>query len=97
MNAVTVYRKLDALGETADRVADSLRRKGIKGRKTKPTACPIANYLIKELELDLVIVSPQRVEFVDRSFQIINFPDPIVDFIYNFDNNKYPFIMDEVL
>ena len=54
---------LAELGDTADKVADTLRAKDIKGEK-RPRFCPIANYVRESLPgLATVAAVPNRVKF----------------------------------
>lgn len=39
---------LIGMGDTADKVAQTLRDAGIKGKRADPCACPIAKYLRKQ-------------------------------------------------
>jgi hypothetical protein len=83
---------LDALGHTADEVADQLRAKGIKGERLDEGACPIANYLSGiDGVIDVDVIEKRTWIGVDHSPQMIEVvnPDAITTFVSRFDRGVY--------
>ena len=60
-----ITRLLAELGDTPDAVADSLRAKGIKGKRNKVQCCPVANYIRSNAQgLSFVCVVRRTVGFM---------------------------------
>ena len=81
-----VRELLDELGDDRDKIAASLAAKGIKGQRTEGTACPIFNYLRSE---GASVVSVDAEE-IDLGYGAIRLPVPVGDFVWAFDDNVYP-------
>jgi hypothetical protein len=95
MPTVATYKKLilnilNQLGETSEEVAQSLKDKGFKGKRKRAHCCPIYQYLTSH-GLD-VGVSPNEIVLYDITTKgcDITAPLPIKQFIYDFDDGKYP-------
>jgi hypothetical protein len=95
MPTVATYKRLvlyllNQLGETPEEVAESLKAKGLKGKRKRAHCCPIYQYLTSH-GLD-VGVSPNEIVLYDITTKgcDITAPLPIKQFIYDFDDGKYP-------
>jgi hypothetical protein len=95
MPTVTTYKRLilyllNQLGETPEKVAQSLKDKGFKGKRKQAHCYPIYQYLTSH-GLDLG-VSPSEIALYDTTTKgcDITAPLPIKQFIYDFDIGKYP-------
>jgi len=81
-------RLLERLGSTADEVAASLKRLGVKGRRGSALTCPLAKYLNSRLPG----TQPTKVSSV--SFQVtgsqLYVPAGCSDFVRRFDIGRYP-------
>ena len=88
--AKEITEKLDALGEDADTIAQTLRNLGVKG-KVGGRSCPLYHYLHPR---------EQRVAWVGRSMvhidgtyppsELVELPEAAVEFVYQFDDGAYP-------
>jgi hypothetical protein len=78
------------LGDTADKVADTLRAKGIKGWRRSSCACPVAKVLIAagypDVEVDAGWVWPESTRTDDFCVTV---PKPVSNFIIRFDEGVY--------
>lgn len=92
---------LNSLGNTADEVAESLRRQGIKGIVGSPCKCPIINAIYTacpDYWSGLRIVNGSKTgdhwwycaTLNDCQIMDPTLPQPVMDFIGEFDDNKYP-------
>lgn len=88
-----IGRLLAELGDTADKVADALRAKGIKGRKAKAASCPIANYVNASSDYEHATASDILVTADDPDDEYhslrVTTPQPVRQFIGNFDDGVY--------
>jgi hypothetical protein len=98
---IDILPHLQALGTTAQQVADTLDAEGIKGARMRASACPIANYL-RDIYPDATtcLVSPLRATVsVSNSRKetgdSVRLPQAITDFINRFDMGKYPNLIEE--
>jgi hypothetical protein len=81
-------QELAGLGNTPDEIADKLWTEGITGLRRSASYCPVAQYLRREYPS--VSVSSTNIGVLsDGHGVVIGAPDPIVDFIYNFDTGSY--------
>jgi hypothetical protein len=92
---------LKSLGNTADEVAESLREQGIKGVKLSKCHCPILNAIYKacpDYWSGLRIVNGNKcgdhwhysASLDDCQIMDPSLPQPVMDFIGEFDSGKYP-------
>jgi hypothetical protein len=83
---------LDALGRTANDVANTLESLNIRGVRQDPTCCPVAEYMkaqrfpnvgvtLKCIDLDVWDYGPET---------YLSLPDPVAESIYWFDEGKLP-------
>lgn len=89
--------KLASGARSANGIANKLRKLGIKGKKHRPTLCPVAQYLERECGFKVsvnensigplrgFVVYPQEYYYYGNS----GFSIHISNFIYNFDNGSY--------
>ncbi len=87
-------RLLEALGNTATQVAATLHAAGIRGERCNEGACPIAAYLLRsDLGLFNVAVDGDTatLRFGHRGAYTcyVAVPDPVQDFIEQFDEGDY--------
>ena len=91
--------KLNALGDTGNAVAVSLRKLGIKGRRDDGCACPLANYVSVCIGLTpgvpprWITVTPGIIQISAAAFgerEVIVTTQPWREFISNFDSGDYP-------
>jgi hypothetical protein len=98
-----VHELLGGLGDTPERVAQSLLNKGIKGLRRKGTNCPIANYLKEQgieffgVNWDYVVIqrygrwwAAGGYGWTETIADIVSNPAPVLDFIRAFDGGEYP-------
>jgi hypothetical protein len=93
---------LASLGASADEVADSLRKQGVTGKRKSTCKCPILNGIYKACPkywtgLEIFGVSRTidgkphyRATLSDSQIMDPTLPQPVIDFIGNFDEGKYP-------
>lgn len=92
---------LKSLGGTAAEVAESMRRQGIKGLRLSPCKCPILNAIYKACPKYwpwLTIVNGRKHEggwsycatLDDAQIMDPQLPQPVMDFIGEFDEGMYP-------
>lgn len=88
-----VIELLNALGNDADEVYETLRRLGVTGERGEPCGCPIFYYL-RDAGIPVERVSAGHVKlFFD--FEVIFLPDPVEDFIEGFDvDDAYPALVE---
>jgi hypothetical protein len=84
----TIFEALQKLGSTEEEVFNYLVANNWKGIKTKPHACPVANYLKNNrINIDPGIASRQNGIMIGYQwFQA----DGVSKFIISFDEGKYP-------
>lgn len=101
---MTLKEYLASLGDTADEVAESLRKQGVKGLKRKSTQCPVVNGIYTGPCQDKVwpglrIGAGFRREdgswhyvatYNDDQIMDTELPQPVMNFIGEFDAGKYP-------
>ena len=86
---------LDALGKTADEVADTLRAAGIKGvRNTVRFLNPVVRYAHSRLAdvygIDLIQGDKMRIEFANGTVSEVEVPQPVLRFLDAFHAGRYP-------
>jgi hypothetical protein len=87
---------LSGLGDTADKVADSLKAKAIQGvRNTVRILNPIVRFLQDALHesgvgLDMVTPGNLRARAPDGTISNTLLPQPVLDFLARFDQGDYP-------
>jgi hypothetical protein len=86
---MNIIDDLNALGDTADAVADSLRQLGIAGGHTN-CSCPIFNYLISKGH-NIISVGCKTVK-VGSMYKVLfeGLPEPVMHFIRRFDGGTFP-------
>jgi hypothetical protein len=94
-----IIKLLNRLGETPDRVAQTLQALGHKGTPTWPESCPVANYL-REYYGNASVANRILVwkdsEDAPKNFDnAVQTPDVINDFITAFDAGEYPELVNE--
>lgn len=90
-----VYDALRRLGSSSEEIADSLAARGIRGRRMEERACPLANYLRDELTVSVQIeVGSVQIDGVD-GFMSTAVCDGVEDFIEDFDDRAYPYLIQE--
>lgn len=83
--------ELEKLGATSGEVAAALFAKGCKGRRNKYYSCPVARYL-KEETGEEAMVGGGMARRGDKSCYL---PPPVETFVFEFDEGKYPELIDE--
>lgn len=90
-----VYEALRRLGSSSDAIADSLAERGIRGQRMEERSCPLANYLLAECGVQVQIeVGSVQIDGVD-GFMSTAVCDGVEDFIKDFDDDEYPFLIQE--
>lgn len=83
---------LASLGATADEVAETLRRKGVRGLPCVPGACPVARAIERDLG------SPGRcgvsLAWTDDHEDSVAMPEPVAEFVKAFDRGRYADLQD---
>lgn len=101
-------RTLTDLGDTADDVAATLRDAAIKGRRSNAVQCPVARYLARRVaehasstqarvnvhDDATVLVATSSAHSEDLIVSVA-LPDPVLDFIRDFDEGAYPDLIDD--
>jgi hypothetical protein len=89
--AGAVNNILDGLGDSSEKVAASLRGKGIKGRRCTAEQCPIARLLKSEIEgaTWASVSSFCNATCVGSVSCRIRNPEPVADFVTSFDCGDY--------
>lgn len=83
-----ILRDLRKLGRTPQQIAQTLRRRRIKGQRCRGRSCPIARYLTREYHTivdvshRVIVVSPVSVHT----------PRPIIRFLDRFDRGEYEYL-----
>lgn len=83
---------LDQLGTTSAAVAVKLTDLGIRGTPGECATCPIARYLLRTLsDVRTVIADWVDIEvlFADDTAVNISTPDPVKEFILEFDQGRF--------
>lgn len=78
---------LAALGNTADEVAETLRRLGVTGQRVVADSCPVANYLREFAGVGHPAMSPAWIKLGDGW---IATPAPVARFVARFDLGEFP-------
>lgn len=80
-----------ALGDTADRVAATLTAGGWHGERKECTRCPVAVFLSSRFPNCSIMVGDieARVATADGHYAQADLPDPVADFILDFDRGRY--------
>lgn len=88
-----------SLGDTSEKVADSLKNQGIKGVKLSTCHCPIVNAVYKaipdywpglKIHSETTHGTQYRAKLNDAQIFDPKLPGPVQDFIADFDYGKYP-------
>lgn len=89
--------KLDALG-SADQIADFFRQERIRGTQKNPWSCPVAHYLIRELNARIWVgpdLGNKGIAGLDDGWNDVeigertNLPDHVNEFALKFDVGVY--------
>lgn len=86
--------QLESLGNKPEDIARSLKGRGYKGIRGKSDACPLANFIKAAFKVtpnvsgDNLIVN-QREDWGQVTTEVAH-PNPVHDFIMNFDKGDYP-------
>jgi hypothetical protein len=86
-------RALAVLGPTGNDVAKALKRQYVKGYLYNSWECPVARYLTKRLNTQ-VSVGPYKAYLLKDVTIEVNVPSGVSTFIKEFDNMKYPEMVD---
>lgn len=84
-----IGRLLAELGDTADKVADTLRAKGIKGVRESYEHCPIAKLLQAEDREHVVVLGDSWEALVDDCWLDGDLPQSVRGFVERFDAGVY--------
>lgn len=79
-------RALAKLPGTSECIAAFLKKIGIKGRKCKEAACPLANYFKKETGMYTRVPG----NTARNGEAVVNLPYQAIDFVNKFDLGSYP-------
>lgn len=85
---LSLSEALAKLGNTPEEVRDTLKVKGIKGIPKDCCRCPVANYLLAEGFKDPGVDGLEVCYYDGSECTTINTPQPIREFIGNFDYQK---------
>lgn len=90
-----VLAALAELGDTPDKVADSLKAQGIKGYCCDGTHCPVGKYLNGKFPRKKLHASATHI--CDHTFgaRLVQTPRAIAVFVRLFDEGKYPDLIDK--
>lgn len=82
-----------SLGETPKQVSEALQARGIKGYRQIASRCPIAHYL-NACGFPHVTVATYAHRYstskAENAEEMVSLPKVVKDWIYDFDNGKYP-------
>lgn len=93
--AIAALKPVTDLGETPDAIAKSLKRKRIKGTLEDPQSCPLAHLLADFYEVyGDTEVGQRGIVINGLSIPEKYIPKRVQQFITNFDNEKYPNLID---
>ena len=87
---------LRSLGNSAKQVAESLEKKGIKGKREDPQCCPLSNFIRTLPDVDDVCIACGSVDVLGPGEHWMGkhlwmrLPKHLHTFYMNFDHNKYP-------
>jgi len=98
---MNIHEYLSSLGNSANEVAESLRKQGVKGKRKSACACPILKGIYKAcpnywsgLEISGGHLRADgwhyHVSLNDSQIVDPTLPQPVMNFIGNFDTGKYP-------
>jgi len=92
MNAEEVWDALNALGNSAEEVAESLGKLGIKGTLGDADTCPVAYYLKSKGLKDAFVTSNMVREGTSAGFSDlrVDIPLSVQFFIEHFDDGAWP-------
>lgn len=81
---------LAQLGSTAEQIAESLRKAGIRGRQRNTCNCPIANWMKTRPGIVAISTCRKRIMVIIEADCIVEPTPPAVqDFITDFDGECY--------
>lgn len=98
--AEKIQLAVESLGSTADEVAETLRARGINGRRDSGCDCPVARFIRSEVPetagnwniagywMDGEYVQLPQSRFA-LPFARVDLPDPVADFVLAFDGGDY--------
>lgn len=90
VNFYNVEKFLNGLGNSPDEVAQTLKKRGIKGIAVKANSCPVAIALKRRWPKRDISVVSTRIYF-DRSYDYFaRTPQGVERFIRMFDEGQYP-------
>lgn len=83
---------LDKLGDTKGKIAETMRRQGIKGRMFSLCACPVAKYFRKNLSCRAYVDHEMiTIRMINEDNKLdFGVPPVVKEFINDFDNNLFP-------
>lgn len=87
-----VAAALHRLGPTSEHVADTLTSLGIRGIPSEGDECPVARYLLGNLDADHVVihVTAELTEILHAVAQFqVPHPDPVKQFVLEFDAGRH--------
>jgi hypothetical protein len=88
----SIIKDMYALGDTYQKVADTLTSLGIKGRRNQPDSCPIYNYLQRQGHKEVMFVYPDKVALEDGYHHFTT--SAVFAFICRFDEKQFPQLED---
>lgn len=91
VNQLNLERAIKKLPTDLNEIADFLKKKGVKGRRSFPDRCPIANYLKAEFpDAEHVYAFIQHAVLQDEKGRQVRceMPSTVRVFIQNFDHHK---------
>lgn len=86
--AIETY--LVSLGKTSEEVAESLRQQGIQGIKKSARCCAIVNGAYQAVPGATFLCTEKFNIYYNGHKQYANLPHPVLNFIQDFDDGKYP-------
>lgn len=89
---VMLLKDLATLGASAEAVARTLKKKGIKGTLEAVNSCPVAEFLKREYRGEEIAVALD----IEVNGVTIRAPKAISDFIDKFDDEQYPELVKKV-
>ena len=82
-----IYKELESLGATKDKVAQSLNKLGIKGIPKRITYCPIAKYLNSKGYGDAQVCFDEVI--IQGGNTIVEMPKACAEFVQAFDRDEF--------
>lgn len=90
-----VYEAIRKLGSSSEEIAESLERRGIRGRVMEERDCPLANYIRAELGIESQVENGSiQIDGTDTFMSTAVLPGA-EDFIDDFDDKAYPDLIKE--